>query len=566
VHDLLSMSACTAKIVHVFESPRSDDLLNTAVGASGSAPTCVAERTAVACPSGAEYTAGDARSALPGIAAWLAAGAQLAEAASGADGWSVAERRSALELLDRVADAVTLTRSRVLAAEREAGSWAVHGDRDLEAWRARCSRAGRGAASAQVRQADTLARLPQVASALAAGTVTGTHVDRLARFVAGASTTVQQQLASEHGQGSVVGLASRLDATQFGQALERLGAELDPAARQRDFDAAHAARYLNLTDSGGSTLIKGQLDTLAGQRLRLALQAVTPRPAADDDRDPAQRRADALTAVAEHALSRAPNVPGDARPHVSVVLREETFAALRQRGDGPPAADGVASGSAAVVGGALEVARRLRGVPSVIDEAGIAWPASEVARVLCDCRLARVVVDARDVPRDLGRSERLFSRDQRRAVVVRDGAHCGWPGCTTPARWTEVHHIRWWHEHGGRSDLDNAVLLCSYHHHVVHRRGLSLARVPSREVTTERWTYRVLASDGRCVADAPCPPARTMSDGAPTSGAPPDGTSRPRSSGGMPHLRTTSGQLTSGTAGGGQVTSGTWLPVLECRA
>jgi len=509
----------------MFESRRSDDLLGAAVGASGSAPTCVAERSAVARPSGAEHAAGDAGSALPGIAAWLATGARLAEAASGADGWSVAERRSALELLDRVSDAVTLTRSRVLAAEREAGSWAVHGDRDLEAWRARCSRAGRGAASAQVRQADTLARLPQVASALADGTVTGTHVDRLARFVAGASTTVQQQLATEHGQGSVVGLASRLDATQFGQALARLGAELDPAARQRDFDAAHAARYLNLTDSGGSTLIKGQLDTLAGQRLRLALQAVTPRPAADDDRDPAQRRADALTAVAEHALSRTPNVPGDARPHVSVVLREETFAALRQQVDGRPASDvavaasvaadgsaaagsatagnAAADGSAVVAGSALDVARRLRSVPSVTDEAGIAWPASEVARVLCDCRLARVVVDARDVPRDLGRSERLFSRDQRRAVVVRDGPHCGWPGCTTPARWTEVHHIRWWHEHGGRSDLDNAVLLCSYHHHVVHRRGLTLARVPSRQVATERWTYRVLAQDGRCVAEAP---------------------------------------------------------------
>ncbi|HEY3834373.1 MAG TPA: HNH endonuclease signature motif containing protein, partial [Acidimicrobiia bacterium] len=36
--------------------------------------------------------------------------------------------------------------------------------------------------------------------------------------------------------------------------------------------------------------------------------------------------------------------------------------------------------------------------------------------------------------------------------------------------WCEAHHvIPWWA--GGATNLDNLVLLCSFHHHVVHRQG-----------------------------------------------------------------------------------------------
>ncbi|MGN6743968.1 MAG: HNH endonuclease, partial [Amnibacterium sp.] len=43
-----------------------------------------------------------------------------------------------------------------------------------------------------------------------------------------------------------------------------------------------------------------------------------------------------------------------------------------------------------------------------------------------------------------------------------------WPGCTAPVAWTEGHHIKWVTRDRGRTDIDNGVLLCRFHHHLIH--------------------------------------------------------------------------------------------------
>jgi hypothetical protein len=58
------------------------------------------------------------------------------------------------------------------------------------------------------------------------------------------------------------------------------------------------------------------------------------------------------------------------------------------------------------------------------------------------------------------------------------------PSCGA-SRFTEAHHIRWW-SRGGRTDLENLVLACTFHHKLVHEYGWSLARDPHNTV---RW-YR----------------------------------------------------------------------------
>ena len=63
----------------------------------------------------------------------------------------------------------------------------------------------------------------------------------------------------------------------------------------------------------------------------------------------------------------------------------------------------------------------------------------------------------------LGRSRRIATRSQTLALHVRDKG-CSFPGCDTPPEWAERHHIVPWSE-GGKTDLDNLTLLCSYHHH-----------------------------------------------------------------------------------------------------
>jgi len=41
-----------------------------------------------------------------------------------------------------------------------------------------------------------------------------------------------------------------------------------------------------------------------------------------------------------------------------------------------------------------------------------------------------------------------------------------------------VHHIAWWDRDGGATSIDNAIALCSFHHHEVHRHDLQITRRP----------------------------------------------------------------------------------------
>jgi len=101
----------------------------------------------------------------------------------------------------------------------------------------------------------------------------------------------------------------------------------------------------------------------------------------------------------------------------------------------------------------------------------------------------RVVVTGPDgEPLYLGTRQRLFTRAQKRALAARDGG-CAWPGCTAPVAWTEGHHIAWVGRDGGTTDIDNGVLLCSFHHHVIHSSDEWEIRVHNRSphLVPKRW-------------------------------------------------------------------------------
>jgi len=68
---------------------------------------------------------------------------------------------------------------------------------------------------------------------------------------------------------------------------------------------------------------------------------------------------------------------------------------------------------------------------------------------------------------DLGRERRLFSGPIRRALMLRDGG-CAFPACDRPARWCQGHHVVGWQD-GGGTCLSNAVLLCGFHHRLIHQ-------------------------------------------------------------------------------------------------
>jgi hypothetical protein len=100
---------------------------------------------------------------------------------------------------------------------------------------------------------------------------------------------------------------------------------------------------------------------------------------------------------------------------------------------------------------------------------GIETPISaSTARIMAaDAEIIPEVLGGDGEVLDFGASRRLFSRAQRLAITERDGG-CAFPGCESPPTHTEAHHIKWWNE-GGLTNLDNAVTVCSRHHHDVHR-------------------------------------------------------------------------------------------------
>jgi HNH endonuclease len=69
------------------------------------------------------------------------------------------------------------------------------------------------------------------------------------------------------------------------------------------------------------------------------------------------------------------------------------------------------------------------------------------------------------------RKTRTISPALRRALVVCDRG-CRFPGCENH-RFVDAHHIRHW-ARGGRTTLDNLVLLCRRHHRLVHEGGYAI--------------------------------------------------------------------------------------------
>ena len=127
-----------------------------------------------------------------------------------------------------------------------------------------------------------------------------------------------------------------------------------------------------------------------------------------------------------------------------------------------------------------------------LEHTGEPIPPSFAAKVMCDgfIRVAHQGTSGEIL--DLGRRRRLFTTAQRRAIFVRD-RHCRAPGCGAPARWCETHHAVPWSE-GGPTDVKDGILLCSFHHHEVHR---SRPHTPAGLIPDGRW--RVVATVGHHV-------------------------------------------------------------------
>lgn len=92
--------------------------------------------------------------------------------------------------------------------------------------------------------------------------------------------------------------------------------------------------------------------------------------------------------------------------------------------------------------------------------------AGEARRLLCNAGVIPAVLGGNSLPLDLGRSARLFSEAQRVAVGLTHQT-CAADGCDRPVAWTELHHRDPW-ARGGKTDLEEAVPVCHFHHQRIH--------------------------------------------------------------------------------------------------
>jgi hypothetical protein len=123
---------------------------------------------------------------------------------------------------------------------------------------------------------------------------------------------------------------------------------------------------------------------------------------------------------------------------------------------------------------------------------GPGLPDRVVQRLLCDARIRTIIDDGvthDGAPNvlDVGRSHRLVTNRQYRALLARQHAQCAHPGCPNTQNLHAHHRIHW--IHGGHTNLDNLLLLCERHHIAHHAGEFDIA-------TTGTGTFRFTNSDG----------------------------------------------------------------------
>jgi hypothetical protein len=129
-------------------------------------------------------------------------------------------------------------------------------------------------------------------------------------------------------------------------------------------------------------------------------------------------------------------------------------------------------------------------------EDGPAIAVAAARRIGCNADVV-AVIERGGVPLDVGRARRFLSPRHDRLVKERDKT-CLYPVCPVRADDTEAHHVRYWAEHGGRTDLANLVSLCRFHHHRLHEGEFRIVAT-STDPAAGSAAFRFETADGRVI-------------------------------------------------------------------
>ncbi|NMH97949.1 HNH endonuclease signature motif containing protein [Pseudonocardia acidicola] len=368
--------------------------------------------------------------------------------------------------------------------------WAGHGVRSCAHWLN--WRVGMSLRTARdhLRVAHALRDLPATTAAFAAGRVSYSKVRALTRV---ATADSEESLLAIALNGTTSQLETLVRAA-------RAGADARPVA---------ARRYLRWTwASDGSLVLRARIPPEQGAVVIAEIEAATaggggsaeppdaPQPAPEPS---AEHHHAWQEAQQEQAARGAEHAPGPALDPVSA-RRVDALLAL-VAGSATPKAERLVV-HLRVDDDATSAAGRPLAEIDAGSIGGVPIPVSTAARITCTADVQALLVDRRGNPLYLGRSRRLVSRAQLRALRARDRYRCAFPGCTH-RRHLEAHHVRPWLR-GGPTDIDNLLLLCGFHHMLVHDHGY--------RITAAEGGFRFARPDGVPVPDAGAPPHGAVAD------------------------------------------------------
>ncbi len=298
-----------------------------------------------------------------------------------------------------------------------------------------------------VRIVKGLSALPDVVRAAKDGWLTQDHAELIAASHRRAPMSTEEQL-------DLLALGVQQDCDEFKNTVlqsetQRLAAEgLNPTEQQ------HKRRKAKIfAGDDDMVVLHAELDRLAGEKVKTAIDALTTRMFKQDHhngnkRSFEQRNADALVHLITHTTNNKHHTtnttPTDETPADATVepIPQQTTIILTTDYD--------------TLTGQLKSAGLIDGTPISIDE---------IRRLACEANILPAIFNNQKQPLYLGRSRRTHTKAQLLALHKRD-KRC--TSCGIRASSCEVHHIMPW-EHGGTTNIDNLTLLCPKCHHHTHK-------------------------------------------------------------------------------------------------
>jgi hypothetical protein len=311
---------------------------------------------------------------------------------------------------------------------------------------------GMNAAREKVRVANALAKLPKMDERFSKGELSYSKVRAMTR-IADETNEDYLLMIAKHGTAHHV---------------EKLVSKYRTAKRVQDASVANEQyrdrELSHYYDHDGCLVIKARLPAEQGALIVKALEMAMDKDfrvsdvTAETSQPIAVRRADALAEIAETYMNNSES-SGSTADRYQVVVHVV----------GSPHEHGVEE-----LVGAASAANEY----SHIDD-GPHVTAETSRRIACDCSVVGIKEDENGEPLSIGRRSRSIPPPMRRALGIRDGG-CRFPGCTN-SRFVDGHHIKHWAD-GGETSLDNLVLLCRHHHHLVHEGGFDCKKSADGEI------------------------------------------------------------------------------------